>query len=235
MRLRRPASGRARQRRRTAPRRPACHVGDVPATSARRLDVEREQDLAVARRLEALVIGRAEPRAGPGDGRAAAGRPALYGRTPAKRDGSSVSPARARSRPPQRSGRASSGTRHDLRPDEELVDVVEVLAGGVAREQVADATRGSGPSRSTPRRSGVDVERGGRRARTGRASRRCAAPQLVSSAATRPRARTTTPERRLVIGAQPGQRQALAVPDLDRASGISSPQLDAVASSSWRR
>ena len=43
------------------------------------------------------------------------------------------------------SRRCEAGRRHDLGPDDELVDVVEVHAGGLAREQVADAPRRLGP------------------------------------------------------------------------------------------
>ena len=131
------ASGRASRRRRTATRRrrsrsPASHAGAVD-----RLDVERDQHLPLARRLEALGHRPPDPGARPGV-------------DPADRVARGVGPdageprrvlGEAASRAVEVApavGRLDLGRRDRPRPDEERVDLAPEVGRGAAGERVAD-------------------------------------------------------------------------------------------------
>ena len=153
------------------------------------------------------------------------GSPGAYGRTPANRAGSSVSPARTRSMPPQRSGRSSAGVGDGPRPDEERVVAGRVLAsppGGRTRSPTRELDR---PELEDAAPLRPDVEVAGRPARTARASRRSAATPLpVLALDERPLAdddAVASPRRRPAA-----RRAAGACGSRPRSSvGISSPQV----------
>ena len=142
------------------------------------------------------------------------GSPGAYGRTPANRDGSSTSPWRARSRSPQRSIGASSVVGDRARPDEERVDVVALLDRRAPGERIADrqldrAERVDAAAVARDVEPAHDALVRPQRPRVAQHRRLRLVRHQVAFADLDARAR-------VVVGPQPGERQAPPVPDLDR-------------------
>ena len=123
-------------------------------------------------------------------------------------------PWRARSTPPHRSVGASSGGGDGPRPDEERVDVVALLDRRPPGERVADAR--ARPARARRRRADRPDVEPAHDALERRSVQTLRSTPASPRPSTRSRSRTSTPGARVVVGPQPGERQAPPVPDLDR-------------------